>query len=62
MYNPQPNMEKENKKRNFLINCGKSMSNAKAEDTNSKIQRFITDNYGVRDKDFFMYRLAGYYS
>lgn len=37
-------------------------TNAKAEAMNSKIQRFITANYGVRDKDFFMYRLANYYS
>lgn len=37
-------------------------TNAKAEAINSKIQRFITANYGVRDKDFFMYRLAHYYS
>ena len=37
-------------------------TNAKAEAMNSKIQRFITANYGVRDKDFFMYRLAHYYS
>jgi transposase len=37
-------------------------TNAKAEAINSKIQRFITANYGVRDKDFFLYRLAHYYS
>ena len=37
-------------------------TNAKAEAMNSKIQRFITANYGVRDKDFFLYRLARYYS
>jgi transposase len=37
-------------------------TNAKAEAINSKIQRFITANYGVRDKDFFLYRLARYYS
>lgn len=37
-------------------------TNAKAEAMNNKIQRFITANYGVRDKDFFLYRLAHYYS
>jgi transposase len=37
-------------------------TNAKAEAMNSKIQRFITANYGVRDKDFFLYRLAHYFS
>lgn len=44
---------------NYFI---KGKTNAKAEGMNSKIQRFITANYGVRDKDFFMYRLARYYS
>jgi transposase len=37
-------------------------TNAKAEKMNSKMQRFITANYGIRDKDFFMYRLAKYFS
>jgi transposase len=37
-------------------------TNAKAEAMNSKIQRFIAANYGVRDKDFFLYRLAHYFS
>jgi transposase len=37
-------------------------TNAKAERLNGKIQRFITNNYGLRDKDFFLYRTAGYFS
>lgn len=37
-------------------------TNAKAEAMNSKIQRFIAANYGVRDKGFFLYRLAHYFS
>ena len=49
----------EEKIMNYFI---KGKTNAKAEGMNSKIQRFITANYGVRDKDFFMYRLARYYS
>ncbi|MEI6533686.1 MAG: transposase [Candidatus Roizmanbacteria bacterium] len=44
---------------NYFINGN---TNAKAEAINGKIQRFITSNYGVRDTDFFMYRLANYYS
>ena len=44
---------------NYFI---KGKTNAKAEAINSKIQRFIAANYGVRDKDFFMYRLARYFS
>ena len=37
-------------------------TNAIAEAVNSKIQRFIAFNYGVRDKDFFLFRIAKYYS
>lgn len=48
---------------NKILNYFKTgKTNAKAEAMNSKIQRFITANYGVRDKDFFLYRLARYYS
>jgi transposase len=36
--------------------------NAKAERLNGKIQCFISANYGVRDKEFFHYRMAGYFS
>jgi transposase len=49
----------EQKIMNYFI---KGKTNAKAEAMNNKIQRFITANYGVRDKDFFMYRLAHYFS
>lgn len=46
-----------------IINYFKTgKTNAKAEALNNKIQRFITANYGVRDKDFFLYRLAHYFS
>jgi transposase len=46
-----------------IINYFKTgKTNTKAEAMNGKIQRFITANYGVRDKDFFLYRLAHYYS
>jgi transposase len=38
------------------------VTNAKAERLNGKIQRFITQNYGLKDKDFFLYRTAGYFS
>jgi transposase len=37
-------------------------TNAKAERLNGKIQRFISANYGMRDKDFALYRIAGYFS
>lgn len=37
-------------------------TNAKTEAMNSKIQRFITANYVVRDSDFFLYRHAHYYA
>ena len=38
------------------------ITNAKAERLNGKIQRFVTNNYGVKDKDFFLYRCAKYFS
>ncbi len=37
-------------------------TNAKAENMNGKIQRFLPNNYGIRDRDFCMYRLAGYFA
>jgi transposase len=40
----------------------KGTTNAKAENMNGKIQRFIASNYGIREKDFFMYRLKGYFA
>jgi hypothetical protein len=37
-------------------------TNAKAERLNGKIQRFISNNYGMKDKDFALYRIALYFS
>ncbi len=37
-------------------------TNAKAENMNGKIQRFISNNYGIKDKDFNIYRIAMYFS
>ena len=44
---------------NFFINAN---TNAKAERLNGKIKRFIANNYGMRDKDFALYRIKGYFS
>jgi transposase len=44
---------------NFFTN---GHTNAKAERLNGKIQRFVTNNYGMKDKDFALYRIAGYFS
>lgn len=52
-------MHNEEKITNYFI-AGKT--NAMAEAINSKIQRFVAANYGVRDKDFFLFRLAKYFS
>jgi len=49
----------EDKIKNYLL-TGKT--NAPAENTNSKLQRFITANYGTRDIDFFLFRTAKYFS
>ena len=47
----------------YILNYFKTgLTNAKAETLNGKIQRFITSNYGIRDKDFAIYRMAGYFS
>jgi len=40
--------------------CG--ITNAKAERLNGKIKRFVANNYGVKDRDFILYRIAGYFS
>jgi len=46
-----------------IINYFKNtQTNAKAETMNGKIQRFITNNYGIRDLDFTLYRIAKYFS
>ncbi len=37
-------------------------TNAFAESLNAKIQRFIRTNYGVRDTDFFHFRMMKYFS
>ncbi|MDR1181061.1 MAG: transposase, partial [Bacteroidales bacterium] len=37
-------------------------TNTKAERLNGKIQRFISNNFGLNDKDFFLFRIAGYFS
>jgi hypothetical protein len=33
------------------------LTNAKAENLNGKIQRFIANNFGLRNRDFFLYRM-----
>jgi transposase len=46
-----------------IINFFKhGMTNAKAERLNGKIQRFVSNNYGIKDKDFCLYRIANYFS
>lgn len=37
-------------------------SNALAENMNGRLQRFVTSNYGMKDKDFTLYRIAQYFS
>jgi transposase len=44
---------------NYFL-CGHT--NANAERLNGKIKRFFSANYGTRDKDFSLYRIAGYFS
>ena len=50
------------KHENEIINSFISaQTNAKAERLNGKIKRFITNNYGVRDKDFVLFRINGFF-
>jgi transposase len=45
-----------------IINFFKhGLTNAKAENLNGKIQRFFANNYGIKDKDFFLFRTAKYF-
>lgn len=37
-------------------------TNARAERLNGKINRFVSNNYGMKDKDFALYRTALYFS
>ncbi len=47
---------------NILNYFKEGQTNAKAENMNGKIQRFLANNYGIRDRDFFLYRVAGYFA
>jgi transposase len=47
---------------NILNYFQNAITNAKAENMKGKIQRFITNNYGIRDKDFALYSIAKYFS
>ena len=38
------------------------LTNAKAERLNGKIERFVSGNYGIKDKDFFLWRVCGYFA
>jgi transposase len=38
------------------------ITSAKAERLNGKIERFLSNNYGAKNKDFFLYRVKGYFS
>ena len=52
----------ENHRDDILRYFQKGLTNAKAENLNSKIQRFVTSNYGTRDKHFFFFRTQIYFS
>jgi transposase len=38
------------------------MTNARTERFNAKIRRFLSNNYGIKDKEFIIYRIAKYFS
>ena len=47
---------------NILRYFEQGQTNAKAENLNGKIQRFIANNYGTRDREFFFYRVQLYFA
>lgn len=61
--------ELKNFKHTLLNNQGKVIhyftegkTNAQAENLNGRIQSFIRSNFGIRDKDFFLWRCKQYFS
>ncbi|HDP55385.1 MAG TPA: hypothetical protein ENN24_06895 [Bacteroidetes bacterium] len=46
----------------ILNYCITGQTNAKAENINSRIQRFINVNYGVRHENSFFFRWEKYYA
>jgi transposase len=48
--------------KNILNYFKQKHTNANAEQLNNKIQRFISNNFGIKNKNFFMFRLANYFS
>lgn len=47
----------------YIINFFDNLhTNAKAERLNGKINRFLANNFGMKDKDFALYRIANYFS
>lgn len=38
------------------------ITSAKAERLNGKIERFLSNNYGAKNKNFFLYRVKGYFA
>lgn len=40
----------------------KGQTSAKAENLNGRIQRFLMNSYGTRDRDFFFYRVQVYFA
>lgn len=51
-----------NHENEIIIFFYSGQTNAKVEILNEKINRFISDNYKVKDKDFALYRIAKYFS
>ncbi|MFT6334739.1 MAG: transposase [Halioglobus sp.] len=47
---------------NIIFFFSDGLTNSKAENLNGKIQRFVANNYGLRNRDFFYYRLQVYFA
>jgi transposase len=47
---------------NIIFFFSDGLTNRKAENLNGKIQRFVANNYGLRNRDFFYYGLQVYFA
>jgi hypothetical protein len=45
----------------FKVGLNPIRLSSKSERLNGKIQRFISNNYGIKDKDFALYRIKKYF-
>jgi len=45
----------------YIYDAVSEVRNKIRKDLNSKMNRFVANNHGIRDKDFSLYRIANYF-